>query len=133
MKNTKKMSVIQIIIMIIALIMTLGTTVFAGPYTDLDDSDYQQIVTDNYKPRELTTADYQTAFNMASTIVGALTTVGTVIAVVGIIILGLKYMMGSVEQKADYKKTMIPYLVGCILIFCISTIVSIIYKLASQL
>lgn len=136
MKNTKKMRVIQIIIMIIALIITLGTTVFAKDQTDLDnrkDSYYQQIVTDNYKPGELTTADYQTAFNMASTIVGALTTVGTVIAVVGIIILGLKYMMGSVEQKADYKKTMIPYLVGCILIFCISTIVSIIYNLASQL
>ena len=91
------------------------------------------IDTNKFKPSELEQKDYGEAFNMASTIIGALTTVGVVIAVVGIIILGLKYMMGSAEQKADYKKTMIPYLVGCILIFCISTIVSIIYKLASQL
>lgn len=92
-----------------------------------------RIDTDNFKPGELTGSDYEEAFGMTSTIVGALTTVGIVIAVSGIIILGLKYMMGSVEQKADYKKTMVPYLVGCILIFCTSTIVSIIYRLASQL
>lgn len=91
------------------------------------------IDTNKFKPNELTEDDYEEAFNMTSTIIGALTTVGVVIAMVGIIILGLKYMMGSVEQKAEYKKTMIPYLTGCILIFCISTIISIIYKLVSQL
>lgn len=91
------------------------------------------INTNKFKPSGLTEDDYGEAFNIASTIVGTLTTVGVIVAVVGIIILGLKYMMGSVEQKAEYKKTMIPYLVGCIFIFCISTIVSIIYKLASQL
>lgn len=141
MKNTKKIRVIQIIIMIIALMMTLGTSVFARYDDDIADRDSKlssttvpgKIATNNFKPGELTRDDYDVAFNMASTIVGALTTVGIVVAVVGIIILGLKYMMGSVEQKADYKKTMIPYLVGCILIFCISTIVSIIYNLVSQL
>lgn len=141
MKNTKKMRVIQIIIMIITLMMTLGTFVFARYDDDIADRDSKlssttvsrKIATNNFKPGELTGDDYDVAFNMASTIVGALTTVGIVVAVVGIIILGLKYMMGSVEQKADYKKTMIPYLVGCILIFCISTIVSIIYNLVSQL
>lgn len=141
MKNTKKMKVIQIIMMIIALIMTLGTVVFARYDDDIAKRDSKlsstivpgKIATNNFKPGELTADDYDEAFNMASTIVGALTTVGIVIAVVGIIILGLKYMMGSVEQKADYKKTMIPYLVGCILIFSISTIVSIIYNLVSQL
>ncbi len=141
MKNTKKMRVIQIIIMIIALIMTLGTVVFARYDDDIANRDSKlssaivpgKIATNNFKPGELTGDDYDEAFNMASTIVGALTTVGIVVAVVGIIILGLKYMMGSVEQKADYKKTMIPYLVGCILIFSISTIVSIIYNLVSQL
>lgn len=89
--------------------------------------------TDKFKPDDLTKDDYEEAFNMASTIVGALTTIGVVVAIVGIIVLGLKYMMGSVEEKASYKKTMVPYLIGCILIFSISTIVSIIYNLVSQL
>lgn len=141
MKNTKKTRLIQIIIIAITILMTLNTIVFARYDDDIADRDSKlssatapgKISTNNFKPSELTGDDYETAFNMASTIVGALTTVGIVIAVVGIIILGLKYMMGSVEQKADYKKTMIPYLVGCVLIFCISTIVSIIYGLVSQL
>ena len=141
MKNTKKTRLIQIIIIAITILMTLNTIVFARYDDDIADRDSKlssatapgKISTNNFKPSELTADDYDEAFNMASTIVGALTTVGIVIAVVGIIILGLKYMMGSVEQKADYKKTMIPYLVGCILIFSISTIVSIIYNLVSQL
>lgn len=32
-------------------------------------------------------------------------------------ILGIKYMLGSTEQKATYKKSMLPYLVGAVLLF----------------
>lgn len=90
------------------------------------------IDTDFYKPNELTDTDTFVAFQKTGTIVSGLTIIGTVIAIIGIMILGIKYMMGSVEQKADYKKTMIPYLIGCILIFTITRIVSIIYNLVSQ-
>ena len=31
-------------------------------------------------------------------------------------------MLGSVEQKAEYKKTMLPYVIGAALIFGASTI-----------
>lgn len=86
-----------------------------------------------YEPGEPSEEDYKSVVELASTIVGALTTVGIVVAVVGIIIIGIKYMTGSVEQKAEYKKTMVPYLVGCVFIFAISTIVSIIYNLVTQL
>lgn len=37
-------------------------------------------------------------------------------------VIGIKYMSGSIEEKANYKKTMIPYLIGCICIFGASTI-----------
>ena len=40
-------------------------------------------------------------------------------------------MMGSAEEKAEYKKTMIPYLVGAILIFAASNLASMIYGFAS--
>ena len=32
-------------------------------------------------------------------------------------ILGIKYMMGSLEQRAGYKKSMLPLLIGAILLF----------------
>ena len=50
-------------------------------------------------------------------IIGLLQAGGSILAVVILIVLGIKYMMGSAEEKAEYKKTMIPYIVGAILIF----------------
>lgn len=62
-------------------------------------------------------------------IIGILQTVGIVLSVVILVILGIKYMMGSAEEKADYKKTMIPYLVGAIFIFLAPTIANMVYNL----
>ena len=39
-------------------------------------------------------------------------------------------MMGSASEKAEYKKTMIPYLVGAILIFGASAITKVVVGLA---
>ena len=60
-------------------------------------------------------------------IVAVLQTVGVVLSVVVLIILGIKYMMGSAEEKADYKKSMIPYIVGAALIFAASAFAQVIY------
>ncbi len=88
----------------------------------------------NYDPRpSLNSQDYEEVLNMVGTIVGAITSVGTVISVMMVIILGIKYMMGSIEEKAEYKKSMIPMFIGAILLFAGSTIVSIIYRLVEQL
>ncbi len=48
-------------------------------------------------------------------------------------IIGIKYMAGSVEEKAEYKKNMKPYLVGCVLAFGIMTILKIISSVAQML
>ena len=58
-----------------------------------------------------------------------ITTVGIVVAVIVILILGIKYMMGSASEKAEYKKTMIPYVVGAVLILGGSAIVKIIFSI----
>lgn len=44
-------------------------------------------------------------------------TVGTAIAVIVGIVIGIKYMLGSIEEKADIKQMLIPYAVGCIVVF----------------
>ena len=59
-------------------------------------------------------------------VVGVLQAVGVVISVVILIVLGIKYMIGSAEEKAEYKKTMIPYVVGAALIFAASIIAGIV-------
>ena len=63
-------------------------------------------------------------------IVGIIQVIGTIVSVGMLMVLGIKYVMGSVEQKAEYKKSMLPYLIGAILIFGVSNITQIIYKFA---
>lgn len=67
-----------------------------------------------------------------SRVAGTLTAIGVVTSVVGLIVIGIKYMLGSVEEKADYKKTMIPYIVGCFLVFTVSLIPQLIYIIMSN-
>ena len=79
-----------------------------------------------------TTSNAQTdVMNIGNQIIGIITTVGVVVAVVILLVLGIKYMMGSASEKAEYKKTMIPYLVGAILIFGASAITKVVVSLAS--
>ena len=66
-------------------------------------------------------------------IIGIITTIGVVVAVVVLLVLGIKYMMGSASEKAEYKKTMIPYLVGAILIFGASAITKVVVSLGSNI
>lgn len=66
-------------------------------------------------------------------IVSVITTIGIVVAVVVLLILGIKYMMGSASEKAEYKKTMIPYLVGAVLIFGASAIAKAVISMTTGL
>ncbi len=63
-------------------------------------------------------------------VIQILLTVAAIISVIVLIILGIKYMFGSVEEKAEYKKTLIPYVVGAGLVFASSSIASVVYNLA---
>ena len=57
-----------------------------------------------------------------NTIVSVIETVGVISSVIILIVIGIKYMLGSVEERADYKKTMIPYLIGASANPCISNV-----------
>ena len=61
-------------------------------------------------------------------IVSVLEAVGVILSVIILIVIGIKYMLGSVEERADYKKTMIPYLIGAFMVFTVSLIPQIIFK-----
>ena len=43
--------------------------------------------------------------------------VGVALAVIVGLVIGIKYMYASVDQKAEIKKLLVPYLVGCVVIF----------------
>lgn len=70
---------------------------------------------------------------VGNSLITIITTIGTVVSVIVLIILGLKYMLGSVEEKATYKKTLLPYVIGAGLVFAASAIAGVIYSFSINL
>lgn len=84
-----------------------------------------------YKPGDLQDADE--LFDLGGTIMGAINIIGIIIAVVTCMAIGVKYMLASPDEKADYKKTMIPYIIGAVFLFAGTSIINIIYQFVSNL
>lgn len=71
--------------------------------------------------------------DLGQNIVKVVSTIGSVISVIVLVVLGIKYMMGSAEEKAEYKKTLLPYIIGAALVFAASTVASMIFNFASSI
>ena len=109
----------KIIILVIALItfIMIGTTISNAT---INPNDFIPTIGPE---------DAGDAIGIAQKIISAINIVGTIISVVVIIALGIKYMAGSIEERAEYKKTMVPILIGAILLFGTSWILKIIYDI----
>lgn len=116
--NTKKLIKIVSALVLIVMIISMVSTVLA--------------VTDPGTLKGDTSGDAKIN-NIGKKIIGFVQAIGTVVSVLILVVLGIKYMMGSAEEKAEYKKTMIPYLIGAILIFAASNIASAVYSFANQI
>ena len=88
---------------------------------------------DTYKPSDLTNDDTKVAFDKAGIILGAVRNISVVVSVISLMVIGIKYMMGSAEEKAEYKKTFIPYLIGAILLFGASAFATQLYDWATNI
>lgn len=86
---------------------------------------------DTYKPTEGKDSEDKIT-TKAGVILGAINTIGVVVSVIVLMVIGIKYMIGSVEEKAEYKKTMLGYFIGAILLFGTTTIVNIFYQIATN-
>ena len=70
---------------------------------------------------------------MTGQILGIVNTVGIIVSVVVLMVIGIKYMMGSIEEKAEYKKATTAYVIGAILLFGTTTIANILYKIGTSI
>ncbi len=114
----KTMKIVAMLCIILAIVM-------------ISVSSFATVTPDSFIPTAPTNVGAIT--DLGGKIIGVVRTVGVLVAVVILLILGIKYMMGSAEEKADYKKSMIPYIVGAILVFAASTIAGIVYDMAIAL
>ena len=117
-KSIKVISTLLLAIMLVASIA--GTVLAVDPNTVLNGLNGNG----NVQTNDLT--------KVGNNIVTIINVVGIVIAVIILLIIGIKYMMGSASEKAEYKKTMIPYIVGAVLIFAGTSLVRVIYSLSTS-
>ena len=68
---------------------------------------------------------------LGSNIISIISVVAMVVAVIVLLILGIKYMIGSASEKAEFKKSMIPYLVGAVIIFGAGAIAQVVVQIAT--
>ena len=74
-----------------------------------------------------TNSEAKSLSNRAVTFVS---TIGSIVSVITLVVLGVKYMLGSAEEKAEYRTSLIPYMIGAGIVFTASTIAGIVYKVA---
>lgn len=86
-----------------------------------------------YSVGEPTVAEAKAVFNIGEKAMGTIRNIAVIVAVVTIGIIGLRYMFGSVDQKAEYKATMLPWVIGLTLVAMITSILDMIQSLASTI
>ena len=98
--------------------------------------EFHDVISDtNYYTQinDINSSDAQRAEKAISKVLSIVTNIAMVVSVIILAVIGVKYMIGSAEERAEYKKDMIPYLVGAVLIFGISIIVKILYNFGNQI
>lgn len=112
----KTLKILSVLLIAIVLI-TITTNVFAA----------------EVKPGDLTPTygDATQLTNTAGKIMGMIRNVAIIASVIIIMVLGVKFMLGSVEEKADYKKSFVPLIIGIILVVAATSIATFIFNMAS--
>ena len=118
MKKTVK--IISVLLIAIMLVASLSSIAYASTTGDtLNKMLNAQKNGSANGTNEITT--------LGGRIVGIVQVVGVIIAAIILLVIGIKYMLGSAEEKAEYKKTLMPYVIGAALVFAASAISGIIF------
>lgn len=87
---------------------------------------------DAYKPYPNLQSGNTKFIDIGNTVLGAIRLVGTAISVITLVTLGIRYMLGSASEKALYKETMGPYLIGAVMLFAIPNLIMILYDIVTN-
>lgn len=106
--------IINILFIIIGISILVSMPVFADSVGE-------------YEFEVSTPSDTADATRLVGSILGTIQWIAIVAAVIIITILGIKYMFGSLEEKAQYKKSMLPLVIGIAVVVLATTITNLIF------
>lgn len=84
---------------------------------------------DKYKSEGPSATDVKDMYKFGGSIAGVIQIVGTIVSVGTMMILGIRYVLASADEKAEYRERLLPYFVGAVLLFGASNIVKMIYNM----
>lgn len=117
--------ILLIIMVILTIFSCIGNNVYASLTNPVENPDF-------YKPEDNKTSDNTKFISIGNAILGTIRALGTAISVITLMTLGIRYMLASTQDKALYKETFIPYLIGAVMVFAIPNIIGIIYDLVKN-
>lgn len=114
-KNAIKIiSIILIIFLLINYIPTISNATSIIDNVFSDGKGFLDTPTDSNIKNKV---DGVNIIKTSKNIYNILMTIGIIVATIIILVLGIQFMTGSIEQKAKVKEMLIPFIVGCIVVF----------------
>lgn len=102
------------------------------PTVDSNSSSDATIINPSYfdpsKSEKNQDKDSEKFVEKVGVVLGAIRNFSVAIAVIALMVIGVKYILGSAEEKANYKATLVPYVIGAVLAVSGTTLVSFIYN-----
>lgn len=111
----KTIKILSILMIAIVLVTIASPAVMAGAVKPGDITPDYSVNTDGFA-------------KAAAKILGAIRNIAAIISVIIIAVLGIKYMIGSTEERADYKKSFIPLIVGIVVVLAATTIATTLFS-----
>ena len=121
-KLTKVLSIVMIVMMMVSGFSSVFAAVGVNPSTTWDGQTSTQE----------SAMDTTGVSDFLENIINIVSIAGSAIAIIALVILGIKYMMGSAEEKAEYKKTLLPYFFGAIMVFGASLLTGFIFGIVNK-
>ena len=123
------MKVIRMSLLMLICILLLPSLVNASEIIVNTDALYGRIDPSTYEPTELQDSDVSGIEIFGGAIASVIQIVGTIVSVGTMMIIGIRYVVASADEKAEYRDRMIPYFIGAVLLFGASNVVNIIFKI----
>lgn len=124
----KKLKIFFVIALILMLIISITNITYASEWL----SDPRENP-ESFSPGSGGAAGATKVQDIGNRIIGIFQLIGTLASVIVLIVIGIKYMAGSIEERAEYKKTMMPYVIGALLVFGITNILGILSNITEGL
>lgn len=90
---------------------------------------YADINTDAYKSI-YNNGDTGKIIDLGGQVLGVVQVIAVATGIIMLVILGIKYMISSVEEKATIKQKLVPYVIGAFIAFASAGLLNVLFDLA---